>query len=82
MRAIVCGPLLLFFAWATFVRAPHRHVVGIIATSIIVYAQALYFAVALVPHSIPHSFVPSPSLAGLVIWDIVTEVPPPPPALK
>ena len=77
MLAIVAGPLLLYFTWTTFVRAPHRHVVGIIATSLIVYTQTLYFSVALIPDASNGSNYfnrNAPSLPVMLLWDIVVEI--------
>ena len=43
LNALVLGPLLLFFAWATFVFAPYRHVCGIIVCSIHIYSWFVYY---------------------------------------
>jgi hypothetical protein len=52
--ALVVSPLLLFFAWSTFVRAPYRHLSGIIASSMMIYTAILYFGVEMMPWS--HNF--------------------------
>ena len=77
MLSIVAGPLLLYFTWATFVRAPHRHVIGIIATSLIVYTQTLYFSAALIPdasNGLNFFNRNARYLPVVLLWDIVIEI--------
>lgn len=43
--AIFIGPLLFLFAWATYVKAPYRHMIGVLATSIHVFSQIVYYCI-------------------------------------
>lgn len=43
--AIIVGPLLLFFAWATFVLAPFRHAVGIIVSTIQIFTWIQFYSI-------------------------------------
>ena len=43
--AIVVGPLMLLYAWSTFVRAPFRHIVGVITTTAQVYSAVIYYGI-------------------------------------
>ena len=43
LKAVVLGPMLLLFAWATFVFAPYRHVLGIVVAAIHVYNWVVYY---------------------------------------
>lgn len=45
LQAIITGPLLLIYAWATFVRAPFRHVSGITSCLLILTCQVLFYAI-------------------------------------
>ena len=42
-KSVVLGPMLLLFAWATFVIAPYRHVLGIMLCAIHMYNWVIYY---------------------------------------
>jgi hypothetical protein len=72
--ALVVSPLLLFFAWSTFVRAPYRHLSGIIASSMMIYTAILYFGVEMMPWSHNFNFDSDPgqrlSLLHIIFLDL------------
>lgn len=43
--AFIVGPLFLLFGWSSFVRAPYRHVLGIVACSLDVESHILFLAI-------------------------------------
>jgi hypothetical protein len=43
--ALVVGPLMLLYAWSTFVRAPFRHLIGVIVAVAIIYNTFVYYGI-------------------------------------
>ena len=43
--ALFVGPLLLIYAWATFVFAPYRHVLGILASILQINAGVMFYLI-------------------------------------
>lgn len=48
ISALVVGPLLLAYAWSLFVRAPFRHVCGIVPTLLLVIFRTLFYLIEIV----------------------------------
>jgi hypothetical protein len=72
--ALVVSPLLLFFAWSTFVRAPYRHLPGIIASSMMVYTAIIYFGVEMMPWSNNFNFKSNPGgVTALIVLELIFE---------
>ena len=42
MLSLVIGPLLLIYAWSTFVLAPYRHILGVITSAMHMYAYSIF----------------------------------------
>jgi len=61
MLALLGGPLLLLFAWASFVRASWRHGVGVAGACLELYLQILYYAIE-IHYNFKHVSVSSPAL--------------------
>jgi hypothetical protein len=69
--ALIVGPLMLLYAWATFVRAPFRHIVGVMVSTSFLYNSCVYYGI-----EIQHDFSDLAGhgrgvLAVLVIIDLL-----------
>ena len=42
MLSLVIGPLLLIYAWSTFVLAPYRHILGVITSALHMYTYSIF----------------------------------------
>lgn len=47
LNALVTGPLLLVYAWATYVKAPFRHVSGIVACLLMLYQEVAFYSMSI-----------------------------------
>ena len=47
LNALVTGPLLLVYAWATYVKAPFRHVSGIVACILMLYQEVAFYSMSI-----------------------------------
>lgn len=45
LQSLVVGPLLLAYAWTTYVRAPQRHVLGIVSSTFHIYSWILFYGI-------------------------------------
>jgi len=46
-NALVTGPLVLVYGWATFVRAPFRHICGIVASILMLYQEVIFYSMGI-----------------------------------
>lgn len=73
--ALVVSPLLLFYGWSTYVRAPHRHLSGIVASSMMIYTKILYFGVEMMPWEKSFNFQSDPGgVTALIVLECVFEI--------
>lgn len=56
LLSVVVGPMLLWYSWATFVRAEVRHVVGIIVCVIQIFSQILLYLTEIVKGFVDFEF--------------------------
>lgn len=67
VHVVLTGPLLLVYAWATFVRAPFRHLCGIVASILIMHSTVLFYAEEIDKGNKDLHPERGPELAGVVV---------------
>ena len=70
VHVVLTGPLLLVYAWASFVRAPFRHLTGIVASILMMHSTVLFYAEEIDKGNKDLHPERGPELAGVVVSGI------------